>query len=62
MERKGSALKGEAWNRTESNVWEQRGSELKDSVAIGCAFSQSRKVTICSFDSILRPEYISEVI
>ena len=28
---------------------------IKDSIVIGCAFSQSGKVTICAFDSILRP-------
>ena len=35
---------------------------IKDSAAIGCAFSQSGKVIICAFDSILRPEYIPHVI
>ena len=30
---------------------------IKGSIVIGCAFSQSGKVTICAFDSILRPEY-----
>ena len=30
---------------------------IKDSIVIGCAFSQSGKVTICALDSILRPEY-----
>ena len=31
---------------------------IKYSIVIGCAFSQSGKVTICAFDSILRLEYI----
>ena len=31
---------------------------IKDSIVIGCVFSQSGKVTICAFGSILRPEYI----
>ena len=30
---------------------------IKDGIVIGCAFSQSGKVTICALDSILRPEY-----
>ena len=30
---------------------------IKDSILIGCAFNQSGKVTICTSDSILRPEY-----
>ena len=30
---------------------------IKDSIVIGCAFSQSGKVSICALDSILRPEY-----
>ena len=34
---------------------------IKDSIGIGCAFSQLGKVTICAFDSILRPEYIQSV-
>ena len=35
---------------------------IKDSIVIRCAFSQSGKVTICAFDSILRPEYIPNAI
>ena len=30
---------------------------IKNSIVIVCAFSQSGKVTICAFDSILRAEY-----